>query len=462
MYELNAFFWYKLLFTFELILAEALTVIPLKRRRFFVLRAVGAFLFCEGFAAAIPEVSNSVWWHSLVFFLIFAAVTGGLCLCFREKVKTVVFCSIAGYTAQHIAYILFEIFIAAIGPSRLDPSAFAGSNPLMAFPFVTFGSGQFPIMANPFTIMFYCSFYGITYFLYYKFVSRQIARSDNMQLRSTALFVLVVVILFVDLILSNFASYHAAEEFDWIYVILINLANLFCCLLALYVQFGVALVQKLETDLDIVNRLREQESAQYELMKKNIGLIDIKCHDLKHQIRKIGKKNVIAPEAIEEMENIISVYDSKVKTGNETLDVILTEKSLICNAEGISMSCIADGARLSFMSETDTYSLFGNLLDNAIEAVRALDIDERVITLSVKESHGTVFVNVYNRYRGDIRLDGGLPVTTKRNKSAHGYGMKSIAMTVEKYGGGMDVKVEGGVFNVGIVFAAQAPTTNCK
>ena len=55
-------------------------------------------------------------------------------------------------------------------------------------------------------------------------------------------------------------------------------------------------------------------------------------------------------------------------TGNHALDVILTEKSLICKQKEIKLTCMADGKQLAFMQTTDLYSIFGNLLNNSIEA----------------------------------------------------------------------------------------------
>lgn len=60
------------------------------------------------------------------------------------------------------------------------------------------------------------------------------------------------------------------------------------------------------------------------------------------------------------------------RTGNETLDIVLTDKLLYCEKNNVTITCIADGKSLSFMSEEDIYSLFGNALDNAVLAVEQL------------------------------------------------------------------------------------------
>ncbi len=70
---------------------------------------------------------------------------------------------------------------------------------------------------------------------------------------------------------------------------------------------------------------------------------------------------------LKELEQSIRIYDSIVKTGNEILDTLLSEKSLICEARDITIHCVIDGKKLFFMDSIDIYALFGNAIDNAIE-----------------------------------------------------------------------------------------------
>ncbi len=152
------------------------------------------------------------------------------------------------------------------------------------------------------------------------------------------------------------------------------------------------------------------------------------------------------------MEEIISIYDSTVKTGNKAVDVILTEKSLLCNKADIKLTCVVDGKQFSFMSESDIYSLFGNILDNAIEAANCLEKDRRVIGVTAKRTHDFLTVNAHNYYDGNLVFADGLPVTTKKDKLYHGFGMKSVRMICEKYGGNLSVGCKDGIFTLKILF----------
>ena len=145
------------------------------------------------------------------------------------------------------------------------------------------------------------------------------------------------------------------------------------------------------------------------------------------------------------------MYDSSFRTYNEALDVVMQNKGLICQQKGISLSCMADGKQLDFMKEGDIYSLFSNILDNAIEAVERLQQEEKVITFSVVARQGFVFVHQDNFYNGSLQFEEGLPRTTKEDNGYHGFGTRSIGALTEKYGGDLQIDTEGGVYSLDIM-----------
>lgn len=77
------------------------------------------------------------------------------------------------------------------------------------------------------------------------------------------------------------------------------------------------------------------------------------------------------------------MYDANAATGNEVLDVVLTEKSLLCEAQRIRLNCVADGTCLAAIEPGDLYALFSNLLDQAIDAAAQQQNDRRMIDLLV-------------------------------------------------------------------------------
>ena len=139
---------------------------------------------------------------------------------------------------------------------------------------------------------------------------------------------------------------------------------------------------------------------------------------------------------LDKMEHEIKVYETQNKTGNRILDAVLTNKSMVCQKREIELKVIIEGQSLSFMDDMDISALFGNMLDNAIESVsRQKEKEKRLIWLYVSREKQFVRIRTENYCDEKIRFRNGMPVTTKKDKRLHGYGMKSICATVEKYGG---------------------------
>ena len=122
-----------------------------------------------------------------------------------------------------------------------------------------------------------------------------------------------------------------------------------------------------------------------------------------------------------QVEDSVQIYDSIVKTGNEVLDTVLTEKSLFCAANNIKINCIADGRRMDVMDPVDLYTVFGNALDNAIESVKQLENREmRMIDVLVYVRQQFLMINIMNPIGNRVEFEGELPVSTKTKNGYHG------------------------------------------
>ena len=192
-------------------------------------------------------------------------------------------------------------------------------------------------------------------------------------------------------------------------------------------------------------------------------MINIKCHDIKYKLGELfAAEGKISSKAVDDLYKSISIYDSKVETGNELLDVLLTEKSLYCEKNKIKLTIMAEGGDLSFMSDADIYSLFGNILDNAVEAVIKVPPERRAVTLSVKTVGNMLIVHEQNYYAGRIKFVKGAPVTSKGNTNEHGYGILSIRRIVEKYEGGLNVSAEDGIFSLDAAIRCRSAGSAAK
>ena len=210
---------------------------------------------------------------------------------------------------------------------------------------------------------------------------------------------------------------------------------------------------------DTLHNIMEMQYKNYQLSKENIDMVNQKYHDLKHQINLLKTQAYVGKSTsyLEKMEREIRVYETQNKTGNQILDAVLTNKAMICQNKEIELKFIVDGGALSFMEDMDVSALFGNMLDNAIEsAEKQQEKQKRLIWLYVTKEKQFVRIRTENYCDEKIRFKNGMPVTTKKDRRLHGYGMKSIKSTVEKYHGSVVAAQENNWFELKILLPAGA------
>ena len=438
---------YKVLFMTELLIAQIMFSIRLSRRKHFVLRFVGGILLCYAVAFLFPvssKFSYNGWYSSCMFLCLAICTLFMMMFSFRIPWGVGLFCLITAYTVQHIAYETYNLFAILFG---LDGSGMYGSS-IVDLSNLT--------VIDCFKALVYLDIYLFVYWLSYILLGKRLVSDGQVVLKNVQTLFLSALILIVDIVLNAFIVYGAEQVKN--YNLIACIYNVLCCVLVLYVQFTLVKVKESERETESLRQMLHQVKAQYAEKKENIELINLKVHDLKHQISMFAHNGGMDAETVADINRMISIYDAEVETGLEALDVVLTEKSLFCKKNGIRFSTMADCTSLQFMKESDMYVLFGNAVDNAIEAVMKIDDeDKRYIGLSVYARGGLVSINVNNYFRGEVVIgDNGLPVTTKRSKDYHGFGLKSICMIVDKYKGDVSVRTENNVFNLNIVLPIPA------
>lgn len=205
-----------------------------------------------------------------------------------------------------------------------------------------------------------------------------------------------------------------------------------------------------ERKADVAAKMLYSEQQRYEQERQIHDAINLKCHDIRHQIAALGDAGY--QEELKKIGQLVNIYDAAPHTQNAALDVALSGKMLACTNLGITMTCLADGRRIGFMEDSDIYALFGNILDNAIEATKTVTEEEkRIISLTIGTTGDLLLIDSQNYYAGEIRFVDGLPQTSKENKEYHGFGTRSIKTLTEKYGGDLKISAENGIFRLSIM-----------
>ena len=206
-------------------------------------------------------------------------------------------------------------------------------------------------------------------------------------------------------------------------------------------------------------RLLQAEQRRYEYDKQIHDAINIKCHDIRHQIAAIRAQATddVYQAELKKIGKLVDIYDTAPHSQNAALDVVLAGKMLTCNNMNINITCMADGRRMEFMEDCDIYALFGNILDNAIEAAsQVTEPEQRLITLTVENRENFLVVECENYFSGQLVFDDGLPLTTKSDTLNHGFGTHSIRALTEKYGGSVKLSTEGDIFDLSILIPIPA------
>lgn len=233
----------------------------------------------------------------------------------------------------------------------------------------------------------------------------------------------------------------------------------FAGLMMLITQQGRRTELLIKHEKDAVDQLFHKQYDQYKLALDNSELLRKEMHDLKHYLAALrGEEDPIKrEEVLADMEQAIAIQESFMNTGNQVLDVILTTKSLACNKAGISLSAMVDGSLLEGVHVKDICSLFGNVLDNAIEATQQVTSkDMRLINLSMHKKNQFIVIECENFCDTYTSMSHqGLPLTTKGDTVHHGFGLKSIRQVAEKYHGAMNVSNENGWFKVKVLLSIK-------
>ena len=306
---------------------------------------------------------------------------------------------------------------------------------------------EFPLEEPGYTVFKVVGSLAIAYAVYIMLAKRY-PRGHEPNVSGPFMLTFVVVMLLVTNVLNTWI------RVDEIQTLPVALYAMLCNLMLLLIEFDVFRRSSMEQERQFLEQLMVEREKQQRLSQENVDLINVKCHDLKHQIAALRDMpaGTERDKTIGELEQAVLIYDTIARTGNPALDAVLTEKGLTCEGRGIELTCLVDGSCLVGMGAVDLYTLFGNALDNAIEACAKLpDPDDRLISLHVERQGSLARIDVQNTCSGTVELTDGLPATSKDDANYHGFGLKSIQMVVERLGGNMVITPGEGTFSLSII-----------
>ncbi len=178
----------------------------------------------------------------------------------------------------------------------------------------------------------------------------------------------------------------------------------------------------------------QQQFAYYQEKMKDEERVRSIYHDLKnHLLVMESRQNTEETRRMAEtLRSQIADYEDYVHTGNGFLDIILKDKAAKAREKQIDFSAVVDFHGIDFLEPLDISTIFGNAIDNAIEASENLPEYKRLITVRAERVRDMLIITVENNTAPGNHLVEG---TTKKDHFVHGFGIPNIKKAVEKYGG---------------------------
>lgn len=416
----------KLNYVLEILFAELVFLSAFPRRKLFVLRFVPAIAASCAVGYTIPfrtSDGNAVLQFLIILFTL-AVTVAGMYFSFNGSFMSVLSACCAGVAVQHIGHHL----------SRL----------IGLLPFVdTWNSMlEFGTCAVLCVIVFFT-------------LGRMLKKDNAYDTADISVTAVSVIIVLICIGITRFLRLGGAMNLYT--TICTSVYAITCCLLALFIRFFLYRFIRLKSEHLVLQHIREEERRQFELDRENAELLSVKCHDLKHVLLSLEAR--LPKEEINSLREIVESYDSTYHTGLDVLDIILNEKYSRCRSKDIQLTCMGSGVELDFMDIMDVYSLFGNILENAITAVEKIEVPgKRLISLIIEQKGSFVMISAKNYSDTEqLTFTDGLPNTTKEVEPGyHGYGLKSIQLIAKKYHGDISVSVANGMFQVNIYMMSEA------
>lgn len=279
--------------------------------------------------------------------------------------------------------------------------------------------------------------------------------------KSQLFFLVFPFVLFLYLRDLNHNLWWGQVELSWAIGVLSVVSSVICYGMIFLSNAQIAYIKN-RNELRSMELLLSKEKRYYEERAQNAEEIRKLAHDMKNHLRTIQKlsRDPEVQEYVASMLGEVASHEMLYQTGNEALDIILNDKFQVCRERQIRLTPYLDAEGLDFMRPVDLSIIFGNLLDNAIEAVEKLEEEgRREIRLKIGRKGGFFIVRLENPFAEEpLRIRGNLFETKKGEKWLHGFGLGNVEQVVKSYSGQMHITAENGIFQVTILISEPFDT----
>ena len=279
--------------------------------------------------------------------------------------------------------------------------------------------------------------------IFYQILKKHNEGIDNKSLVAISIF------SFILYIFSSMSIVPFAEgDTSWLNISLetfMFIIGLLFAIALIYIKNYIYLKEKEQKDQFMIETLKRQ-FEYYQDKQKDEERIQSIYHDMKNHLLVLeGKESTPETKKMaKKLHKQIEDYEDYIHTGNDFLDIIIKDKVKLAKEKNIDLTVMIDFSDIDTIEALDISTIFGNGIDNAIEAVEKLPEEKRVILIKAGKINDFISIVMENNY--DEKAVSKNNKTTKKDTFLHGFGISNIRNATEKYGGTCTITKDKGKF----------------
>ena len=227
------------------------------------------------------------------------------------------------------------------------------------------------------------------------------------------------------------------------------------CLIMYFVVQQMSKDNQTKLEYELMKEKEKYSKESMEIIKRsNEELREFK-HDLKNYLLPLQEAMETMPQSEmakvwEKINQKIEDVQTLIQTGNSYVDSMINTKITLARSEKVDVKCTIL-SKMEGIDDLEFCSVFGNLMDNAIEAERKVT-EKKEIIIFVEEKMGYLRLEIQNKIEKSVLNENSSLNTTKKDTSSHGIGHKSVKRTMQKVGGALKYYETGDLFCAEAVF----------
>lgn len=227
------------------------------------------------------------------------------------------------------------------------------------------------------------------------------------------------------------------------------------CLIMYFVVQQMSKDNQTKLEYELMKEKEKYSKESMEIIKRsNEELREFK-HDLKNYLLPLQEAMETMPQSEmakvwEKINQKIEDVQTLIQTENSYVDSMINTKITLARSEKVDVKCTIL-SKMEGIDDLEFCSVFGNLMDNAIEAERKVT-EKKEIIIFVEEKMGYLRLEIQNKIEKSVLNENSSLNTTKKDTSSHGIGHKSVKRTMQKVGGALKYYETGDLFCAEAVF----------